>query len=531
MKSKILILITFLAVLCGCRKDLVVSDNNTTSRSAGDNDLDLLGFGYNAEDRFADERSAKAKVIDVERIRAFPDNTNRIEIGNIGGQNTIVVSGEDAKSYAKNVTKKVNVSAGMLLFKGELKSTFVDEDFNSSKYSYATLEKLIYRKKLSIYMSVNDVKNKYLTSNFIADCETMSPAELVSTYGTHVLTDITLGGRLKLTYRSQINSTNKTRKVEAGVNLGGIKIFGLGISADGNINYSQNEITNNTNQSLMYQAIGGDPSVNITGNVNLSNPNVPTVDINQWQSTVSTQNSRLIGIGENGLVPLYELVPGHKGEEVRKYLLGDKFEQTRGLDYFLNGDYIIKDRWQGLANGVHTFLLMKFPDKFRIVDSKAGYHKNANESNPRKFSSNFFNNVRLINSNDMPATYLTEIGLALSPYTLKTGIESTQEATKYYNFIMGNILLNPEKNEIANFNNDRIYYPNKSYGVDLVRVSGTNNYYVRLKTRTTINANNDYQDEIILYPIKLADIPKYKFTTEFLVSIPNTDGAQIGPAF
>ena len=174
---------------------------------------------------------------------------------------------------------------------------------------------------------------------------------------------------------------------------------------------------------------------------------------------------------------------------------------------------------------------MKFPDKFRIVDSKAGNHKNANESNPRKFNSNFFNNVRIINSNDMPATYLTEIGLALSPYTLKTGIESTQEATKYYNYIMGNILLNPEKNEIANFNNDRIYYPNKSYGVDMVRVSGTNNYYVRLKTRTTINANNDYQEEAILYPIKLADIPKYKFTTEFLVSIPNTDGAQIGPAF
>lgn len=522
MKSKILILITFLAVLSGCRKDLVVSDNNTTSRSAGDNDLDLLGFGYNAEDRFADERSAKAKVIDVEKIRAFPDNTNRIEIGNIGGQNTIVVSGEDAKSYAKNVTKKVNVSAGMLLFKGELKSTFVDEDFNSSKYSYATLEKLIYRKKLSIYMSVNDVKNKYLTSNFIADCETMSPAELVSTYGTHVLTDITLGGRLKLTYRSQINSTNKTRKVEAGVNLGGIKIFGLGISADGNINYSQNEITNNTNQSLMYQAIGGDPSVNITGNVNLSNPNVPTVDINQWQSTVSTQNSRLIGIGENGLIPLYELVPGHKGEEVRKYLLGNKFDLKRGFEYFLNGDVILHQRWK-ISNGKVNFLLMKFPDKFRIIGFEPA---NVNVSNLSHFSKALIFNSQKNNEifviDDLPLMWNVDQNILSGTPDFYWEVYQ-----KFQNFWLNNT----ERYEIANFDNDRIYYPNKSYGVDMVRVSGTNNYYVRLKTRTTINANNDYQDEVILYPIKLADIPKYKFTTEFLVSIPNTDGAQIGPAF
>ncbi|WP_434369940.1 MAC/perforin domain-containing protein [Sphingobacterium spiritivorum] len=514
MKSKILILITFLAVLSGCRKDLVVSDNNTTSRSAGDNDLDLLGFGYNAEDRFADERSAKAKVIDVEKIRAFPDNTNRIEIGNIGGQNTIVVSGEDAKSYAKNVTKKVNVSAGMLLFKGELKSTFVDEDFNSSKYSYATLEKLIYRKKLSIYMSVNDVKNKYLTSNFIADCETMSPAELVSTYGTHVLTDITLGGRLKLTYRSQINSTNKTRKVEAGVNLGGIKIFGLGISADGNINYSQNEITNNTNQSLMYQAIGGDPSVNITGNVNLSNPNVPTVDINQWQSTVSTQNSRLIGIGENGLIPLYELVPGYKGEEVREYLLSNKFQQKRGINYFINGDLVLYYS----INLNKPFLLMKFPDGFRIID-QADHHITSD-----LFNKSDFNDVNIF-GNETVVPFVVDSWFSVNPTHLKS-LEDMYNSKIALEDLFISASLTPFMQ-----NHDSTRYPFNKWFLDVVKLQSSNKYYIRLTTSTILNAANDFQKKIILFPIQLSDIVKYKFTTEFLVSIPNTDGAQIGPAF
>ncbi|MGJ1445179.1 hypothetical protein ACR79S_00400 [Sphingobacterium spiritivorum] len=141
---------------------------------------------------------------------------------------------------------------------------------------------------------------------------------------------------------------------------------------------------------------------------------------------------------------------------------------------------------------------MKFPDKFRIIGFELA---NVNVSNLSHFSKALIFNSQKNNEifviDDLPLMWNVDQNILSGTPDFYWEVYQ-----KFQNFWLNNT----EKNEIANFDNDRIYYPNKSHGVDMVRASGTNNYYVRLKTRTTINANNDYQDEIILYPIKLADI-------------------------
>ena len=47
---------------------------------------------------------------------------------------------------------------------------------------------------------------------------------IIQHYGTHVLTDITLGGRITVLYRSSINTSKKTATVEAGC-ASGIKKY------------------------------------------------------------------------------------------------------------------------------------------------------------------------------------------------------------------------------------------------------------------------------------------------------------------
>lgn len=81
----------------------------------------------------------------------------------------------------------------------------------------------------------------YLYPEFIRDLTIKTPDEFVQTYGTHVLLDISIGGRIQFNYRSTIfetsNAVDKKRIVEAGVKFT-IGIFG----ADFSNSYTQQEV-------------------------------------------------------------------------------------------------------------------------------------------------------------------------------------------------------------------------------------------------------------------------------------------------
>ncbi len=509
---KIKILRRFIVVYCvcvsvfysSCKKEFVNEGTATSQRSAGDQDLDLLGFGYDAEGNYADENYARGKIIDVEKIRS--NFSNRIEVGILSSQGTQENFAENSKTYVENIRKNINVDTKLLLFKSELRSSFTNFDSTDTKYSYASVDKLIIRKKLAVHMDLGEIRENYLTSNFLHDCEIMSPQQIINQYGTHVLTDITLGGKLKVVYRSEINSTDKKNKVHIGLKAGTFKVFGLGIAISGGVDYNESDLIQNKNQSLIYKAIGGDPSINIGGSLNYSQPN-PTIDITSWQNSVTLGNSHLISIGQNGLIPIYDLIPGEKGDLVREFYNLSK----KGVDFFTRGDLLIYEQINPAS-----FLLMKFPDGFKVI-GQSGTHIDSH-----LFNKSIFNDVSVFgNKNITP--FVVDNWLVAHPTYLKT-LDDMWQSRLNIDKIIGELNISM----MENFNG--LVYPFKHFSVDLVKYQ-TSTYFVRLTEYNKTNSTTNVKISETLYPVRYQDFEKYNFSSLYVKNINDITNVTIGPTF
>jgi len=163
----------------------------------------------------------------------------------------------------------------------------------------------IKRLYLSTNTDVNLLKD-YLSPSFAQDLNTKSAEEIIETYGTHVLTDFTIGGRYNFMFRSMVNTsmTNATKKevVKAGANSAFMKI--IGIVPDANV--SQETINrykdDNKSEGLNIVWYGGN------GGFRSYNPETgyTTVDIMAWAKTVNKNNAALTEINWDKAIPIWE---------------------------------------------------------------------------------------------------------------------------------------------------------------------------------------------------------------------------------
>jgi hypothetical protein len=132
----------------------------------------------------------------------------------------------------------------------------------------------------------------------------MTPADLVKKYGTHVLTDINLGARLSLYYQTKTNNPDREAAARAGLNDGAKKR--LKISIDDVFDTSAS--SSNYSSRLAYVTAGGSPTFGGTiGCINLDRT-VSGINIESWKNSLNEANATLIGIGDNGLIPLYDFI-------------------------------------------------------------------------------------------------------------------------------------------------------------------------------------------------------------------------------
>lgn len=509
-----------LSCFSSCKKDISSGVIGTSQRSAGDKDLDLLGHGYNALGRFANEQEGKGLVIDVKKIRS--EQANRIEVGTLSYQNFNVNSAEDSRTYIKNILTKINIDTKYLLFSSTLRSSFADYDSTETTYSYASVDKLVITKKLAIIMGIDEIKSNYLSASFLSDCETMSPQDIIKYYGTHVLRDITLGGKISATYRSQISSSDKKHKVEIGVKAGVFKVFGLGMSVGGGTNINESELTENKNQTLTYSAVGGNPSINIAGTVNLApGTTIPTIDLTAWQNSVDLNNSHLIDIAQDGLIPIYDLVPGYKGVLVKEYFMNNINKLTRTVDFLNVGEMVYYEQTTWPVNIPYHFLLLNFPDGYKFISYT--------NSHTHTFNKSFFSKVDLFGANNVEYNVKDPFLNALIPANASDRQLSLEQWVKAGENLDKTFQSNGIISLMSQFNLN--IFPQKDWGLDLVQVISTSKYYVRWRQYTKANAN-DYQNFIeVLYPIADADIARYGFSKQYLKQISSTGTATIGKSF
>ncbi|MFC5283525.1 MAC/perforin domain-containing protein [Pedobacter alpinus] len=152
-----------------------------------------------------------------------------------------------------------------------------------------------------------ELLKNYLQPNFVYALNNYSPQQIVADYGTHILKDILIGGKLEVMYRSETGSTERRESAKVGITASVTKIFNITTNLE--TNYNETYITTNSNSTLSYRTKGGNSSIP-NNQISFINGSIPTttISISDWESTVNLSSSIMIDIANEGLISISELV-------------------------------------------------------------------------------------------------------------------------------------------------------------------------------------------------------------------------------
>lgn len=328
MKNAILLISSFALILISCSEatmfDAIGSEslsNDSRTRASSDGLYDALGYGYDITGEYLGEKSTKLKVLDVATF--VEDNPGRYDNPFVGIIDQKVSAGEDAVSFLEQLMTDTNFTGSVAAMgkdgneknAGFLSATVTTgfksstKYFYSSKYSFAKAEVI---KKQRKYLLNTDAQalSKYLSSVFIDDLNKYSADKIVEMYGTHVLTNITVGGIYTAYYKSSIieedNNAEKTKIVSAGAKYNLNKI---GLDANGS--WSKTEITEHNKKNSSWECyvkcLGGSTS-GTSYTITPSQGTTITINLGDWTKSVDDKNSRVVDVDWNATYPIYELI-------------------------------------------------------------------------------------------------------------------------------------------------------------------------------------------------------------------------------
>lgn len=306
------------------------SNRLSAAKFAGDGVYDVLGHGFNAAGEYANANSAGFKVIDIDRFNS--EQAGRLLSENTNTQQYVEEYGENAETYSKMISTKVEATAGIPLFKKTVSVGFnsavtTNHKFDA-KYIYGSYNLIIKQKRLR-FNATTDMLADYVTPEFTQDLQTKTPQQIVQDYGTHVMIDIYTGAKMDIMFQSETTNESRDRAARIGVKVGVKSIFDVDVTND--VNTSESSM--NYSKKLSYRTRGGDPSKGLVGELNLDQ-NTPKINISNWQNSSTASNSVLVEFGNNGLVPIYNLVKdATKKAQLKAYVDQYLIDNQISLEY------------------------------------------------------------------------------------------------------------------------------------------------------------------------------------------------------
>lgn len=332
------------------------------TRAGGDGRYDVLGMSYDATMSHLSDLAVRLPVIDMNKI-----DTNRIITSTASGSNGEFYYGGNSEEYLREIIKKTGISMSISdtsyfdsektkkgIFSGTLSQNknLTSKYSYSSMYSFASHDEVFRIKYLRFNYAITELQ-KMLVYTFIEDLDNYTPDQFVEAYGTHLLCDVSIGGRLNLTFRSIIykeSSTSvKQKVVKSGFNAIFPKILNFSVSGDRDVTVTETDTKKNEDWSLFVQSYGG-KGINTTYT---PNNGIPAIDLGSWQNSINTRNAALVDIAWEKAIPLYELIsdPVKKNQikqATLKYIEKKKlemlpitpvFQAWNGRDHYYNTHY------------------------------------------------------------------------------------------------------------------------------------------------------------------------------------------------
>lgn len=311
--KRTLILFAVLITLSSCRKEKLMPELDTQLASTlsklmvsqpGDGKWDVLGYGYDVTGQYASSESTTFPVIDVEKFK-LEQPEFVISSGAETGTHYFE-AGSNAEDFSFKMTEDSKIGVGLpKIFSGTIDSNSSREDKWSSKYIYGTYSDLTIKKGLKMVIDIVLMK-KYLHPGFLNYVETLTPEKLVEIYGTHVLTNIKLGGKLELIYSAQSRSSDRIEAAGSGTTASFKEIFNITTHETTN----ETAASSNFDEKAFVRTIGGNAGAGIIANITFNSDGKPssTYNIAAWSAGLTDDNAELISISPGGMLPLYEFI-------------------------------------------------------------------------------------------------------------------------------------------------------------------------------------------------------------------------------
>lgn len=309
-------------------RDMVLPQASTLADTA------FLGYGYDVTGLYCHPSGVRAHVIDIHRFLENGADADRYERKVGTSSDTKIIAAENAEEYCVKLTTKLEVDVKYKkLFSGALSLKFDYNNTCSSKYSFGSFFLIMRKASVSLVADDADLQ-PYLSAQFLKDFLSKPCTTLIRLYGTHLMTNIVLGGRLEVLCRSIIEHTEKEKVIGAGIKASYKKI--LNASAD--VTYDESLVKNNKELQVNIETIGGDPSKCIIDSFDYTKASGDLKsNFASWQNSLNDSNMTLVDMEKGSLIPLVDLIPDepiykNKKEEfakaVDKYLSENEFNMV-----------------------------------------------------------------------------------------------------------------------------------------------------------------------------------------------------------
>lgn len=291
----------------------VDSMSSFSTKAAGDGLYDILGYGYDCTySDFKGSVYSKARVVDLGRFLSGSGrdaNTGEAKSFLAGSVNEAILhSGETSSAWGKNLESfKDNISSHnnvsmevtddkLKLFSADFKSFFSNASSFSSAQSFYRLDAKRYTRKLTMSNVYPSNLKYFLTDEFINDLKSYTGTQLVSKYGTHVLTDILLGGVGSIVFNAKLMTSNDENTFRDEAN----SFFGI-VTTSSTLEGSSTKFKDFKNIKIFIKTYGG--SINIAQDISY-NPmtgELQNLSFNYqgWMNSINKNTEEIIGIGNN----------------------------------------------------------------------------------------------------------------------------------------------------------------------------------------------------------------------------------------
>ncbi|MCL2497411.1 MAG: stalk domain-containing protein [Symbiobacteriaceae bacterium] len=267
--------------------------------------LNFLGRGYNVLGDFASPdttTSLKVPILDVAKMMEWRQ-IDHITSFNLSEYYEVIE--RSAYDYCKTTTKSVKTGGGFMGFSGSVESKFGS---NIKERGSRYLGSITYWVRLHEYQLADPLNFNWRNFVYPAVLEAINnpaitPAQILDSYGSHILTSVRIGGRMDYNVSIESAYTESFSTFEKSVGAS----FNAGFASAGlKVGNGSQEFSSNFNSRAerKVRCIGG-----VLHDAGLMDPQTAASKLNEWRQSLEgpTGTPTLCDFGGQELKPIWEL--------------------------------------------------------------------------------------------------------------------------------------------------------------------------------------------------------------------------------